>query len=212
MDISNYIIALDYYKNRKDNNMKTFDNICWTAEDVCATTGCYPEEFEITSRIYGHLNGNIHDIAFRNMPKLIESKLNASLTSTYDVVMTTAGLNAKYGKNDPEDMIKDVIFNDPATIVLWKDGTKTVVKTQEDCEFDPYVGLAMAFSKKMFGNKGSYFNVFKKYCEPYEDKKKKEFESVLKGIYNEIASKFLIPLSMLTGADINGEPKPKDDK
>ena len=200
--------------------MKTFDNICWTAEDVCAATGCYPGEFEITSRIYGHLDGNIHDIAFRNMPKLIETKLNASLTSiynnccTHDVVMTTDGLNTKYGKNDLEDMIKDVIFNDPATIVLWKDGTKTVVKAQEGCEFDPYVGLAMAFSKKMFGNKGSYFNVFKKYCEPYEDedKKKKEFESVLKGIYNEIASKFHIPLSMLTGADIDGEPKPKDDK
>ena len=136
----------------------------------------------------------------------------ATYVSYRDIATAKAGLNAKYGKNDLEDMIKDVIFNDPATIVLWKDGTKTVVKAQEGCDFDPYVGLAMAFSKKMFGNKGSYFNVFKKYCEPYEDKKKKEFESVLKGIYNEIASKFLIPLSMLTGADIDGAPKPKDDK
>lgn len=28
--------------------------------------------------------------------------------------------------------IKNVIFNDPATIVFWKDGTKTVVKCQKD--------------------------------------------------------------------------------
>ena len=27
--------------------------------------------------------------------------------------------------------IKDVIFNEPATIIIWKDGTKTVVKCQE---------------------------------------------------------------------------------
>lgn len=66
--------------------------------------------------------------------------------------------------------IKDVIFNPPATIVLWKDGTKTVVKEQDGCEFNPWVGMAMACSKKMLGNKGNYFEVFKKYCEPYEEK------------------------------------------
>ena len=78
---------------------------------------------------------------------------------------------------DFKKMIKDVIFNDPATIVLWNDGTKTVVKAQEGCEFDPWVGMAMAFSKKMLGNKGNYFEIFKKYCEPYEEKMEKEKEN-----------------------------------
>lgn len=32
--------------------------------------------------------------------------------------------------------IKKVIFNDPATIILWKDGTKTVVKCQEGDTYD----------------------------------------------------------------------------
>lgn len=59
--------------------------------------------------------------------------------------------------------IKDVIYNDPATIVFWKDGTKTVVKCEFSKRFDPEKGLAMAFSKKMFGNKGNYYNVFKKW-------------------------------------------------
>lgn len=58
--------------------------------------------------------------------------------------------------------IKDVIYNDPATIVLWEDGTKTVVKCKNE-KFDPEKGLAMAFSKKMLGNKGNYYNVFKKW-------------------------------------------------
>lgn len=59
--------------------------------------------------------------------------------------------------------IKDVIFNDPATIVFWADGTKTVVKTQGDDKFDPEKGLAMAISKKYFGNYGFYCDVFKKF-------------------------------------------------
>lgn len=58
--------------------------------------------------------------------------------------------------------IKDVIYNDPATIVFWEDGTKTVVKCKNE-KFDPEKGLAMAFSKKMLGNNGNYYNVFKKW-------------------------------------------------
>ena len=59
--------------------------------------------------------------------------------------------------------IKDVIFNDPAVIVLWTDGTKTVVKCSENDIFDPEKGLAMAISKKALGNKGDYYNTFRKY-------------------------------------------------
>lgn len=59
--------------------------------------------------------------------------------------------------------IDKVIFNDPATIVFWSDGTKTVVKAHDEI-FDREKGLAMAVSKKVFGNKGRYFNIFKKYC------------------------------------------------
>lgn len=59
--------------------------------------------------------------------------------------------------------IKKVIFNDPATIVFWNDGTKTVVKCGEHDEFDREKGLAMAICKKTMGNKGSYYNTFKKW-------------------------------------------------
>lgn len=59
--------------------------------------------------------------------------------------------------------IKDVIFNDPATIVIWADGSKTVVKCQDNDAFDPEKGLAMAISKKALGNKSNFNNVFKKW-------------------------------------------------
>lgn len=66
-----------------------------------------------------------------------------------------------------EFKIKDVIFNNPATIVFWSDGTKTVVKAENE-PFDPEKGLAMAIAKKFLGNKGNYFETFKKYIKEEE--------------------------------------------
>lgn len=67
--------------------------------------------------------------------------------------------------------IKNVIFNDPATIVFWNDNTKTVVQCSDGDAFDPEKGLAMAIAKKFLGNNGRYFNEIKKWTEPYYDKK-----------------------------------------
>ena len=63
--------------------------------------------------------------------------------------------------------IKKVIFNNPATIVFWSDGSKTVVKSHLD-DYDPEKGLAMAIAKKALGNKGNYYKVFKKWL-PKDD-------------------------------------------
>lgn len=49
--------------------------------------------------------------------------------------------------------IKEVIFNEPATIVFWKDGTKTVVKCGKGEKFDPEKGVAIALAKKMLYSK-----------------------------------------------------------
>ena len=59
--------------------------------------------------------------------------------------------------------IKDVIFNAPATIVKWSDGSKTVVKCQEGDTYNPELGLAMCVVKKCCGNKGNFNDVFKKW-------------------------------------------------
>lgn len=59
--------------------------------------------------------------------------------------------------------IVKVIFNEPATIIIWDDGTKTVVKAQNGEVFDKEKGLAMAVVKKAFGNNGNYYNEFKKW-------------------------------------------------
>ena len=78
----------------------------------------------------------------------------------------TYGTKASKTNYIPE--IKNVIFNDPATIVFWEDGTKTVVKCQDGDEFDPEKGLVMAIAKKAYGNKGSYCNKMKKWLPKEE--------------------------------------------
>lgn len=70
--------------------------------------------------------------------------------------------------NQREREIKKVIFNEPATIVFWGDGTKTVVKCSKDDEFDPEKGLAMAIAKKFFGNENGYSKNIKKWTDAYE--------------------------------------------
>ena len=71
----------------------------------------------------------------------------------------------QYQTNDQKSLmmsyIDKVVFNNPATIVFWKDGTKTVVKCGKGDIFDPEKGLAMAIAKKALGNEGNYYEVFK---------------------------------------------------
>lgn len=58
--------------------------------------------------------------------------------------------------------IKNVIFNNPATIVMWDDDTKTVVKAGRE-KYDAEKGLAMAITKKALGNSSAYYDVIKKW-------------------------------------------------
>ncbi len=48
--------------------------------------------------------------------------------------------------------IKKVIFNKPKTIILWIDGSKTIVSCSKDDVYDPYAGFCAAVAKKIFGS------------------------------------------------------------
>lgn len=74
--------------------------------------------------------------------------------------------NSRYGAIS-SFAISKVIFNNPATIVFWADGTKTVVKCQEGDTYSRETGLATAIAKKALGNKGNFNDVFKKFIPEY---------------------------------------------
>ena len=106
--------------------------------------------------------------------------------------------------------IKDVIFNPPATIVFWMDGTKTVVKDQGEVFYDPEKGMAMAVAKKAFGNQGNYYNQFAKYLDIYEKKQENEFaKSYANTVLDNVIDKFRNSLSRI---NYNTAPNKKRTK
>lgn len=100
-------------------------------------------------------------------------------------------ISAKHGEFQNRDRavpaIEKVIFNDPATIIFWKDGTKTVVKCGEKDIYDAEKGMAMAIAKKALGNKGNYCNEFKKWVEPYYEEVNEWFELSLSECFKKAA-------------------------
>lgn len=80
--------------------------------------------------------------------------------------------NAKNKQIQGNPGIKNVIFNPPATIVLWTDGTKTVVKAAEGDEYSKWAGLALCMAKKQLGE--DFHKVFKKWCKEEEEENNEE--------------------------------------
>lgn len=108
--------------------------------------------------------------------------------------------------------IKDVIFNPPATIVFWMDGTKTVVKDQGEVFYDPEKGMAMAVAKKAFGNQGNYYNQFSKYLDIYEKKQEAEFtSSYANTVLDDIIEKFRNSLTKTNYNTVSNEKRTKID-
>lgn len=70
--------------------------------------------------------------------------------------------------------MKKVIFNGPATTILWKDGTKTTVKCQAEDVWSDEVGIAMCCLKRILGNEGNFNNIFRKAMKVAEMQTKKE--------------------------------------
>ena len=56
------------------------------------------------------------------------------------------------------------------TVMVWKDGTKTIVKCQEGEDFDFEKGIAMCFMKKAFDDRGCYNDIFKEAIKQMESK------------------------------------------
>jgi len=75
--------------------------------------------------------------------------------------------------------IKEVIFNYPATIVCWKDGSKTVVKCGKDESFDREKAVAMCFLKKMFkpSIKSHWLDVIHDAIKVAEEKEQRKAEA-----------------------------------
>lgn len=135
--------------------------------------------------------GAIDGIDIRYVRDIVPTKIVLKRRNTLkNAINSVYGLNsALRDVRNKQDLIKDVIFNNPATIVYWVDGTKTVVKAHNE-KFDPEKGLAMAICKRFLGSNksGSNFNnIFKKWLpeqkESNSDVNIKDYEKNLMALY-----------------------------
>ena len=146
--------------------------------------------------------GAIHGIDIRYVRDIVPTKIVLARRTSKPVYHGIPRRSGRYpwgtdgndviklmNTSNKQDLIKDVIFNNPATIVYWVDGTKTVVKAHNE-KFDPEKGLAMAICKRFLGSNksGSNFNnIFKKWLpeqkESNSDTNIKDYEKSLMASY-----------------------------
>lgn len=62
-------------------------------------------------------------------------------------------------KNLPS-MVEKIVYNGPATIIFWSDGTKTVIKCHEGDQFDEVTGFLLCCLRKMMTQ-----NSYSELCE-----------------------------------------------
>jgi len=86
-----------------------------------------------------------------------------------------------------------IVYNPPATIVFWKDKTKTVVKCSEGEEYSEYFGFLAALGKKIFETNSEVNRIVNK----YKPEPKPTTAEVLKSKADKIMSTYF------------PEPKPK---
>ena len=157
-DVWNKIIKSDSIKT---NVVNCIDSLNYKIFDIEVTIST--KELNAVTLRKKDINVRKKDEGRNEMP--VERK---STSSIYYAAVTAKSVFAP--------AIKKVIFNYPATIVLWSDGSKTVVKCQDGDIYDPEKGLAMAISKKALGNKGNYCSEFKKWLPEDEEEEEKTVE------------------------------------
>lgn len=86
----------------------------------------------------------------------IEPGYNSTLRTIIDARLVVA-------PRKPEKPYKQVVVNKSkhTICVVWKDGTRTVMKCHPDDEWDEEKGIAMCFMKKVFDNRGCYYDTFR---------------------------------------------------
>lgn len=117
-----------------------------------------------TERWDGNVNGIMR--AIYNRCGYMENHLYHKVKANVEIIKRTRGYKVHVHAIESTplvpNVIKNVIFQEPATIVYWVDGSKTVVICQEGDIYDEEKGLAMAISKKALGNNWAAGGRFKK--------------------------------------------------
>ena len=129
---------------------------------LCRTIGC---EDPLLVKVKMDTDDMYWEVPSRMLCKTPQIKLNISSQDLYSCYVGADGdtpISRSIISNminklpntaiDPRYIPEKIIYNNPATIVFWKDGTKTVVKKAPHEKFNTYHAFCAALAKKILGN------------------------------------------------------------
>ena len=181
------------YKDGEELYLRTPEvEVIFNLDDPIAWT---LKTFYNIDAVYG--KKELIDLLFEKFPEYMIPRKKGSLqryiseqTKDKEFIDPTAFDIPPKTKYIPE--IKNVYFNDPVTIVLWDDGTKTMVRCQDGDFYSAETGLAVCIAKKALGNKGNFNNVFKKWMPIKTEPETMSFEVGfnMQNVMNEVKEAF----------------------
>ncbi len=140
--------VFDFFMRRLDNNG-------WTRYDIYISENEMADSTKLNNRIEYEVTKFL-DLFISIEDERTEEKEMGE--QTHKEIVDKVKIYFTRGTSDKKFEYKKIIFSGPATIILWEDGTKTVVKCSPDQTFDPYSGVAIAFMKKVLGNGNKHRN------------------------------------------------------
>lgn len=171
-DVPHYDVRLDPIAFDVGLDVKGFD--LWV--DARSLTHRFPEKTEIV-------------MGLRSCKTLYQGLKKFQDKQAEDTVEYTKELRNKLigGTDEMKNVdVKKIIFSGPKTIVLWSDGTKTIVSMSKDeLRFDPEAAFCAAYTKKMFGTNSKIKRVikeksnFEEYTKAAIENAKTEFDKFM---------------------------------
>ena len=119
--------------------------------------------------------------SYQNKTNNIHLRVTTTGYNWSDISTETGSWSIYRTKPLPE--VKQLIFREESktTVVLWKDGTKTIVKSAENEDFIPEVGFAEALAKKIYGSRSAFLRVVENaYYQPVKKEKVESSKSLTK--------------------------------
>lgn len=123
-------------------------------------------------------------VSYNDIPEFMKNWIPNVCSSTSTEYHRIGGSLKTYHIRPLYEDIDRVIFHNPATIVFWKDGTKTVAKCYNE-NYDPEKGLMMAILKKFMT-----YNQLNKLREKYDEDYLPEKEIKSRGDFEEALAHF----------------------
>ena len=98
---------------------------------------------------------------------------------------------------------KKIIVNEDSkvTVVMWDDGTKTIVKCSEADQYDPYAAYCAAFTKKCYGTNSQLKKTIENHTVIQESKKKNKTDAPLLPSMEEAVKNFCDTAKKYFGTD-----------